>query len=459
MDKVTLFTSFNEKGYNEYGRQMLKTFDQYCGPGVKIIAYPEGFVPDYNSERIEYRDLIKASPQLDLFKQKYSKFELAHGIMRQKDGRLIYNYNLDAIKFSNKVYCITHALQNMPTQYAFWIDADTIAKKEMPVDFFLSYLSRGAYTCYLGRKHMHSECGFVGYDTSNPAHLTFVQTWEALFNNGDIFMFEAWHDCVSYDILRGEFERRGLIISNNISADVMESDHPFVNTSLGDYMDHLKGPERKKAGASFEADKLKTQTAARNGVISNAQQPVGINKGRYKQIVELIAKVKPKTILEIGTWNGYRAMEMAREALKHNERVTYYGYDLFEMATPDTDSEEMNVKPHYTKDNVARFLEEFKRANPGFDYVLTAGNTRETLPKIAVDFAFIDGGHSVETIQSDFNQVKGSKVILFDDYYEGGIDIEKYGCNKVVEKINHTVLPVADPVQGGGFTKLVVTGV
>jgi len=239
--------------------------------------------------------------------------------------------------------------------------------------------------------------------------------------------------------------------------------HVFVNTALGQYMDHLKGPQRKAAGGSFEGDYLSQQAVTatapkpqRNRTIADADKPVGTTSGRYAQINSLLAKIKPRTIAEIGTWNGYRAIEMAKEALKHQDQVTYYGFDLFEQATDDTDSEEMNVKPHYTKELVSKFLDNFKKSNPGFNYVLTAGNTRETLKSMAVDFAFIDGGHSIETIVGDYEALKDSKVVLFDDYYEGGIDIEKYGCNRIVENLNHVVLPVGDPVAGGGITKFVV---
>ena len=96
------------------------------------------------------------------------------------------------------------------------------------------------------------------------------------------------------------------------------------------------------------------------------------------------------------------------------------------------------------------------RGHPGFDYQLTAGNTRETLKDMAVDFAFIDGGHSIETIRGDYEALKYSRFILFDDYYEGGIDIEKFGCNEIIRPLEHVVLPVGDPVSGGGITKFVL---
>ncbi len=444
MSKITLATTFNKSGYESYGRRMLESFIEH-GPGdVQIVAYYEGFIPDVMSESIEYRDLIGCCPRLDIFKQKYSQFELARGIVRGADNSLRYDYNHDAIKFCHKVYCITHAMQNTDTRYAFWIDADTVAVKDIPEGFFQS-LIEGFYTCYLGRENMHSECGLVGFDTEHAAHAGFMHAFEDLFNSGDVFLLPIWHDCLVYDQLRMAFEKNNLFVSNNLSQ--CDTLHPFVNSVLGEYLDHLKGPQRKKQGYSNKSDFK---------IISDAIAPKGLSTGRYSQIIKIISECKPKTIVEVGTWNGYRAMEMAREALKYSDSVKYYGFDLFGDATAETDEEEKNVKPHYTKDLVSKFLEEFKKQNPGFEYELTAGNTRETLPEMAVDFAFIDGGHSVDTIASDYARLKGSKIVLFDDYYIGGIDTNLYGCNKVVETIEHELLPVSDPVSGGGETKLVL---
>ena len=54
---------------------------------------------------------------------------------------------------------------------------------------------------------------------------------------------------------------------------------------------------------------------------------------RYERNAELIRHFKPKTILETGTWNGGRAIEMALAAFENTDKLDYYGFDLFEDAT------------------------------------------------------------------------------------------------------------------------------
>ena len=172
---------------------------------------------------------------------------------------------------------------------------------------------------------------------------------------------------------------------------------------------------------------------------------------RYDQLIAAVRTKNPKSILEVGTWNGVRATEM----LNICHGATYYGFDLFEDATLDTDAEEMNVKAHNYMSSVLDRL-------TGFDVHLFKGNTRETLARFneKVDFVWLDGGHSVETIRSDWENVKRclneDAWVFFDDYYTGPeIDIEKFGCNLIVKDLKHQILPEKDWVKGGGSVQMV----
>lgn len=137
----------------------------------------------------------------------------------------------------------------------------------------------------------------------------------------------------------------------------------------------------------------------------------------------------------------------------------YYGFDLFEDGTPEDDEAEFNVKPHY------RILDVL--ASFDFPARLIKGYSTDTLPRFledmgpeCVDFAFIDGGHSVATIESDWENVsklvKPGGVILLDDYYSGMPEpfLDQFGCNRLVETLQAEILPDADPVKGGGWVQI-----
>jgi hypothetical protein len=181
---------------------------------------------------------------------------------------------------------------------------------------------------------------------------------------------------------------------------------------------------------------------------------------RYKKLLDLIKVYEPRTIAEIGAWNGENAKRMISQASEISENVEYIGYDLFEEATSETDAEEFNVKKHFSE---AEVYANIKGTCPDAEVALIKGNTRETLRSICADFVWLDGGHSVETIESDYEACKHSKVIVFDDYYvadeQGRMpDINKVGCNRVVEKLPHTVIETRDPVSGGGYINIAVVG-
>jgi predicted O-methyltransferase YrrM len=173
-------------------------------------------------------------------------------------------------------------------------------------------------------------------------------------------------------------------------------------------------------------------------------------KNRYEELLAEINRSKPKRILEIGVWNGKRAIEMCSGGAE------YVGFDLFEEATCETDAVEKNVKAHNSVEAVAKRL-----AAAGVKATLIKGNSRETVPAYQgepFDLAFIDGGHSVETIRSDWEAVKKlmrpGGLVIFDDYYEGGIDTAQWGANAIVADLRHTLSSSRDPVAGGGVTRL-----
>ena len=161
------------------------------------------------------------------------------------------------------------------------------------------------------------------------------------------------------------------------------------------------------------------------------------NTKRYSNILFFILLQKPKSILEIGVYTGRRAKEMIEAAKVFNKKIEYYGFDLFEMMNDKLLKKEMSKIPHSEKKILKKLS---KIAN----VKLFKGFTNKTLPKLKntkVDFIFIDGGHAVNTIYSDWikckNFIKKNTVIVFDDYYVYDKKIiKKFGCNKVIDTIS-----------------------
>ena len=183
---------------------------------------------------------------------------------------------------------------------------------------------------------------------------------------------------------------------------------------------------------------------------------------RYDQLLSLVALYKPRSIVEIGTNQGDPGILLCKAALRHNPAVSYAGYDVFDTKDEGFHRQVFNGKGAFAKDIVAGRFDEIRSQYPGFQYQLHQGTTAETLHPhdVRADFVFIDGDHRVETIALDYNAVKYSKVVVFDDYYSDApgcekIDTNIFGCNSIVDQSKSaTILPNADRFPATGDIRM-----
>lgn len=167
---------------------------------------------------------------------------------------------------------------------------------------------------------------------------------------------------------------------------------------------------------------------------------------RYDQIFEEIDKLHPQTICEIGTNDGINAVRMCQRAFKYSNTVEYFGFDLFESIDKATFLQEFAIAVPSLKS-----VEQFLGRKGVKNRKLFFGNTIESLPNNKVslpkmDLVFIDGGHSEETVSSDWNNVidllHPKSVVFFDDY-------PNWGVGPVVDSIDRNqwdvqIMPIED---------------
>lgn len=185
---------------------------------------------------------------------------------------------------------------------------------------------------------------------------------------------------------------------------------------------------------------------------------------RYNNLFTIIRETKSKSILEIGTWNGGRAVEMIQVASESNSvsEILYYGFDLFEGLDEDTYITEISKRPP-TKEYVTKLL-----SKTGAQINLYKGDTMETMPSVVpflpkIDFIFIDGGHSVETVQSDWDAVSklmhDNTVVIFDDYWRNRKDESAGPVVDAIDKheYNVEILPEIDKFDNPDFGRLEIS--
>lgn len=155
---------------------------------------------------------------------------------------------------------------------------------------------------------------------------------------------------------------------------------------------------------------------------------------RYEYLIDSIHVIKPKTIIEIGLAQGVRSYQMIKEAKIFHSEVCFFGYDVFDTKDASWHNMVGNAKKVSSQLEIEKYLTPLD-----CKVKMYPGMTSETLwlNNNKADIVFIDGDHRIEAIEKDFNSVKESKIIAFDDYYISGehnsFTIDKYGCNRLVD--------------------------
>ena len=166
----------------------------------------------------------------------------------------------------------------------------------------------------------------------------------------------------------------------------------------------------------------------------------GLKKPYGDNFLSLVEEYKPKNVLEIGVFCGVTSRNIC-ELLKTNfgSDFRYYGLDLFGSSKTSSVDE---IEPKFlenqkfsnplktiyynfikkenlnSKISVENFLKKFSQ-----NIELIEGDTRVTLEKVPlseIDFVFLDGGHSYDTVLSDlqklYDNMKNNSRIVCDDF-------------------------------------------
>ena len=181
----------------------------------------------------------------------------------------------------------------------------------------------------------------------------------------------------------------------------------------------------------------------------------GLKKNWGELFLNIVNEHKPKVFLEVGVFCGVTARNVC-ELLKeiHKNEFRYVGIDLFgEKASQDEITPNYLNKQKFSNplknlfynfllrknlnsyESVQNFLKNFSK-----NVTLIKGNSNIILRNLDlkdIDFVFLDGGHSFETVFDDLNSIykkissnKGA-VILCDDYEDATYIT---GVKKAVDK-------------------------
>jgi len=118
------------------------------------------------------------------------------------------------------------------------------------------------------------------------------------------------------------------------------------------------------------------------------------------------------TILETGTARGFSALCMAKALQDAGVKGSITTYDII----PHNQLLYWNCIDDHKKGLQTRqqLLEPWKDLLHYIRFI--SGDTKTTLKRSEVDFAFLDGGHTYEDVCHEFSRLVNPKVVVFDDY-------------------------------------------
>jgi hypothetical protein len=241
---LTVVTSFSPAGWNLYARGFVDSFYEHAPAEATLLSYWEGTRPRYEGLLPGY-SLLDIEPSASFLARHKGNLVVAGRLEGSapwagKAKREHYSYRHDAYKFARKVFAVADAARRQERGRLFWIDADVVVKKTIPLSFFEAILPAEASLSYLHRPLSYPELGFVGYNLERIETHAFLTAYEAEYSE-DVFMRRrCWDDCNVFADLVAELRPAVHHIPNTSNA------QPFDNSELARYMVHLKG--RRKLG-------------------------------------------------------------------------------------------------------------------------------------------------------------------------------------------------------------------
>lgn len=251
MKNFQVVTTMHYEGWRQYGERMVESFGKWWPEDVELHLYAENFTPNKNYKNLVVHNIFDTCNNLRGFISDYDS-EYNRGI---RNGKRDFKY--DAIKFSYKVYAQCHAIKHSTAQRLLFIDADTVTFAKPPMETLESMVGPNQLCAYIGRENSKrlpfSETGFIQYNLEHASAKDFAMEFENIYTSGEVFSLDYQVDCYTFDTARKRTEQKHNIVSNNLNVG-FGNKHPFVNTILGTFMDHLKGDNRKQKGKSEKQD-------------------------------------------------------------------------------------------------------------------------------------------------------------------------------------------------------------
>lgn len=400
-----IVTTLGPGGWELYGKRFADSFEKYWPADITLEIWCHHLDAPPSHPRAQFY-CLDSLPSFQKITQRLGP--------NAKDG--------PSLGFAFKAVALANAVSPELDWLAF-IDADTETMRPI-TDELLDRLFDERYDLtYLWRKAVaESEGSWFAFNVKTKEGAGLLADYYGLYASGQAYKLQKPHDNAVLDHIAMIHQAHGLRVGN-LSNGALGLD-AFHQSPLGAYMLHYKGPNK--------------DTIANPGI--------GV-PSRYETVCKVAVHAYQQTgradLVEVGTWNGSRAVHLAESLFAAGAtNVSYVGFDTFESGNDR--AHEGDTKPDASHEFVRCRLDNYrtlcKRLGREFSFDLIQGNTLVTLPVYGElkcknpSFAYIDGGHSYSTTLSDYNNLSHTPYIVFDDLIAEPEDGAPEGPREVVRK-------------------------
>ena len=301
MTKINFVTSFNEDIYKIAGHHLLKSIKDNWKPDLNITCYYHNLdLKNYSileNNSVSFRKLDK----LEEYKT-FKEVNIVHD--GTEKGQIPYNWRLDATKWCSKVFALTEkafelAEESKDAGWLIWIDADSMCQKRLVPEDILNRLNDDYDIAYSGVRDYpdgsrYLDTSFMAFNLNKKPALDLLGDLRGAYNSGELLQYREWHDSFLMERLLNIYKAHGMHIESV--------------EQIKDYITHFQGIE------NISLNPIRDNDGNRLVALSEDKTSQDIMPTRYKQLADVIREYKPKSIIEVGTWTGGRAIEMALAA-------------------------------------------------------------------------------------------------------------------------------------------------
>ncbi len=429
--RAKIITTIGPNCWDRYAKRFVESFAQRWPQHIELEVWHHHLGKDVPSHP---RATFRCLDDTESFKKITSMLGA-----QAKDGPSL-NYSFKAVAMAMAV--------EPDVDWIGFLDADTETMQNVDDTLLGVLFDPGADLTYLWRKSVReSEGSWFAFNLTTREGASLLSDYWGLYDSGEAFHYKKAHDNAVLDRLVTIHRAHNLRV-RNLAEGALGLD-AFHQSPLGAYLVHYKGPNK--------------DTIANPGL---ALPP------RYENLCSVVRHsvgvLGKANLVEVGTWNGSRAVQMAEAAFESGAtEVSYMGFDTFDDGNDR--AHEGHTKPHASMWVVERRLQNYAtvmaRLGKKFSFMLFRGNTLSTLPAAHefvkdATFAYIDGGHSHETTKSDYECLKHVPYIVFDDIIVEEEPGAPEGPRQVFKEITNSHKQLWNAGDGyGGLKQTIALGI